>query len=147
MGPKAQKQTALGDDSIKLWRWVFLWALAAFIVATVVITIALPMLDSLSLERSVKAVWHAQKLNTATNPLDTRSEIHSLLLSHQIYIPIDDILVNSKAKKMAIGKVFPVQEHCGNGIIYIWVPLEVHIPLAGAWTFERCFALKARDTT
>lgn len=76
-------------------------------------------------------------LTRSAQPLEQQRAIQRHYLSYGVYIPIDDIVVD--AKQPALESVQSLlQNACGKGRAYIWVPLHFQLPVFGEKVVEWC---------
>ena len=67
---------------------------------------------------------------------DIKASIQRHFSEYRVYIPHEDIhTINEDISKQLIKK-------CGEGNVYIWVPLEFELYTAGVRVFEWCIAMK-----
>ena len=67
---------------------------------------------------------------------EIKSSVQKHFSGYRIYIPHEDIHTsNEKVSKQ-------LDKRCGEGKVYIWVPLEFNLYSAGIKVYEWCIALK-----
>ncbi len=74
---------------------------------------------------------------SSLNYLDTKRKVQKHYLDYGIYIPIDDIIMNQDENNETT-HLSLLEQACGKGIMYIWVPLRFRIPVLGEKVLEWC---------
>jgi len=76
--------------------------------------------------------------------LRVRRSVQQHFLGYNTYIPLDDILILSDDSSAPERLPFLVRRACGNGKLFVWVPLTFRIPLLGYRVFEWCMKPKMK---
>lgn len=77
--------------------------------------------------------------NEAAEELSIRRKLQKHFLKFDVYIPLEDIIVTKKDQKIADRTVFLMQKICGTGMIYVWVPLRMRLPIVGETVYDWCW--------
>ena len=90
---------------------------------------------------SVMLMTHPQitKLLSVPAPpiIELKRLVHQHYLSYSIYIPLDDIVIYDQ-RRVEQPLISLLQQSCGAGSAYIWVPLKLQLPLLGEKVWEWC---------
>ena len=65
-------------------------------------------------------------------------KVQKFFLDHNIYIPMEDIIINRENHISEKSPLFQMRKSCGQGKLYVWIPLRVRIPLFGEKVIEWC---------
>ena len=65
-------------------------------------------------------------------------KVQKFFLDHDIYIPMEDIIINKENRLSDNTPLFQMRKFCGQGKLYVWIPLRVRIPLFGEKVIEWC---------
>jgi hypothetical protein len=69
---------------------------------------------------------------------ETRQKIQSYFLENDLYLPFEDIFsIYDESMKIEYG--VHIQKACGQGKLFVWVPLKIKLPLFGEKVVEWCW--------
>lgn len=80
-------------------------------------------------------------LNSSDFELQQKRLVQQHFLKYGIYIPIDDITVKDVGIE-ADSYQLMLQQSCGSGKLFVWVPLKFRLPLIGEKILEWCLVKK-----
>lgn len=97
-----------------------------------------------------------QEWGDASKTIELRRQMQKHFLSHNIYIPMEDIVVSSGADEASgsgsetrgpanISAL--MQKACGRGRLYVWIPLKIRVPITGEKVIEWCWKPHASNNT
>ena len=69
--------------------------------------------------------------------IEIKRLVHQHYLSYSIYIPLDDIVIYDQ-RRVEQPLTALLQQSCGSGSAYVWVPLKMQLPLMGEKVWEWC---------
>lgn len=78
---------------------------------------------------------------TTLKYVDVQRKVQKHYLDYGIYIPLDDIILNQD-ENSAITQLSLLEQVCGEGTLYIWVPIRIRIPVLGEKVLEWCLLRK-----
>jgi hypothetical protein len=82
----------------------------------------------------------AQALESFEVRQEIRQKTQSHFLSYDVYIPQEDIIVVSKQDYDHNGELVRMMfQACGQGTVYVWIPLIFKLPYFGHIVLERCW--------
>ena len=112
--------------------------LAAFILSI------LPSLKIIRATISLKAPTSLSENSVQETTIsDAKRKIQKHFLDHDVYIPIEDIVFLASKESPDNNMTLVTKAACGkNGLVAIWLPFEVRLPLLGSWVYEWCWALR-----
>ncbi len=71
--------------------------------------------------------------------LEAQRSIQRHFLSFGVYIPLEDIVIRGQATEIEEPTLVPLMEQsCGEGQVYVWVPLRFQLPILGEKVLEWC---------
>lgn len=79
------------------------------------------------------------RLNNSINQVNTKRQIQKHFLRDNIYIPLEDIILITDFLEKQSNLSFFMQNACGRGRIYVWVPLKFRLPIIGDRVFDWCW--------
>lgn len=115
------------------------------------VTLLLWAIAAYTFGESLRAYYVAETLPdfdlTETYPADfseafaVKRRIQKHFLDHQIYLPIDDIVVETANETVndADRLTFLMRKACGQAKLYIWLPLTYKLPAKGRYTSSWCW--------
>lgn len=73
------------------------------------------------------------------SPLSLRQRIQMHFLSKDVYLPLEDIIFVQQDVDPNERPIFLMRNACGEGKLYIWIPLIFRLPLYGNSVWEFCW--------
>lgn len=98
----------------------------------------MPAINALSAAFTLK--WRDSSLSLE-RPLETRRRIQKRFLRQDVYIPLEDITLVTADGVGESDYLFDMRKICGQGRIFVWVPLRFRLPLTGEKVREWCLNL------
>lgn len=71
-----------------------------------------------------------------------KSSIQNHFSKNNLYIPMQDIVIESKDLSDKNQVLSHMEKICGQGLVYVWVPLLLRLPFYGEKVFEWCWKPK-----
>lgn len=127
----------------KMMRYLVLFLLVALPSAACIMSI-LPSLKLLhaAIVLKVPTSLSENSVQEATIS-DAKRKIQKHFLDNDVYIPLEDIVFLASKESPDNNMSSMTKAACGkNGLIAIWLPFEVRLPLLGSWIYEWCWDLK-----
>lgn len=113
--------------------WIFLIPVLACIAWS-----SMPAIKALGAAFALK--WDDSSLSM-DKPLETRRRIQKRFLKQDVYIPLEDITLADGNGAADGDYLFVMRKNCGQGRIFVWVPLRFRLPLTGEKVREWCLNL------
>ena len=66
-------------------------------------------------------------------------KVQKFFLDRGLYIPMEDIVINKENHISDKSPFFQMRKACGQGKLYVWIPLRIRVPLFGEKVVEWCF--------
>lgn len=76
---------------------------------------------------------------SANDELMIRRNLQKHFLKFNVYIPLEDIIFAKREQKSVDRTVFLMQKICGEGTMYVWVPLRTRTPIFGESVYDWCW--------
>ncbi len=125
------------------------------------VTLLVWAIAAYSFGETLRAYYVAETLPefglTASYPADlseafvVKRRIQKHFLDRHIYLPIDDIVVETADETVNASDrlTFLMRKACGQAKLYIWLPLNYKLPAKGRFTSSWCWKaqLKSKDST
>ncbi len=103
---------------------------------------------------SVKAVVAAYMITPVAMPgqpfddlgwVDFRRQLQKHFSSYGLYIPMEDIIISDAD---LVGQELPqfMRAACGDGLLYVWIPLKMRLPVYGSVVWDWCWVPKVART-
>lgn len=97
-----------------------------------------PRLVSIGLAMS-KVWFDADDLPNKTDLQSTKRNIQKHFSQQGLYLDLQRIKsMDEIPQDHLLRKI--MQQRCGTGTIYVWVPIRVRLPIQGEWTYEYCWS-------
>ena len=78
-------------------------------------------------------------ITSANDELSIRRNLQKHFLKFDVYIPLEDIIFAKREQKSLDRTVFLMQKICGEGNMYVWVPLRTRTPIFGESVYDWCW--------
>lgn len=107
-----------------------------------------PSLQALAATRRFElASVREQDWGDAQKGLEIRRQLQHHFLSHNVYIPLEDIVITQPAEGEPSELALLMQKACGRGRLYVWIPLKFRVPITGEKVFEWCWKPQASSNS
>lgn len=77
-------------------------------------------------------------LGDGDSPLEHKRRLQKHFLSHDVYIPLSDITLANGESSLDQQRLFSMRKICGQGKIFVWIPLKFRFPILGEKVVEWC---------
>lgn len=114
--------------------WLFLIPIVACVIWS-----SMPAIKALVAAFQLK--WMDAPTLSLDKPLETRRKIQKRFLKQDVYVPLEDITLTGTAAAEDQDYLFVMRKNCGQGRIFVWVPLRFRLPLTGEKVREWCLNL------
>lgn len=74
-----------------------------------------------------------------------RRQIQKHFLQHEVYVPMEDIVLASRVDGEAGALSLFMQKACGRGKLYVWIPFRFRLPWTGEKVVEWCWKPRKTD--
>jgi len=78
--------------------------------------------------------------------LEARRNIQAHYRQFGVHLPIEDIVILGDDKDLQDQLTFLMRKACGQGNIFIWVPLKFNLPILGTRIVEWCWKTTSKQT-
>ena len=122
------------------------------LILAIIALLPIGAMTYVSCEKAVYAVFAAASLNplsihqypSTSEVTRLRRDLQSHFRKYGVYIPVGDIIVaNSEDLGQSVLSSRMV-ESCGQAPVYLWLPIQVELPIHGKKIWEYCFKPKVR---
>lgn len=101
--------------------------------------------------RAVAAAYMITPVKMAKEPMDElgwvdfRRHLQKHFSSYGLYIPMEDIIVSDPN---LVGRELTqfMQNACGDGSLYVWIPLKMRVPVYGTVVWDWCWVPEVART-
>ena len=76
--------------------------------------------------------------------LDVTRSLQNHFRKFSVYIPYEDIMFRSQSLSYQEKLFFHLDQGCGHGKVYVWIPLIIRFPLVGNKVLEWCWIPKIK---
>ncbi len=136
------KKINLKNSSIKFSRKLN-WLL---IFLPILIAVAWSIWPSAKVFLAVRSFDASDVRNLSENAeksADLKRNIQRYLLSWDIYVATDDMASSTELRTNQAVSWEDVKKLCGDGDFFVWLPLKIRVPIAGALEREWCWTLRS----
>jgi hypothetical protein len=77
--------------------------------------------------------------------VDLRRQVQRHFLRHDVYIPLEDIIVVSPQDVEPGSPSLLMQKACGRGRLFVWIPLKFRLPITGEKVIEWCWKPQIKE--
>lgn len=77
-------------------------------------------------------------LGDGNSPLEHKRRLQKHFLNHGVYIPLSDITLANGENSIDQQRLFSMRKICGQGKIFVWIPLKFRFPILGEKVVEWC---------
>lgn len=88
----------------------------------------------------------AQDWDDSARTTELRRRLQRHFLNHNVYIPLDDIVVTGASETEPNELAALMQRACGRGRLFVWIPLKFRVPIRGEQVIEWCWKPLAAST-
>lgn len=106
-----------------------------------------------SIEPAAKTLWAVSHIQTPqlaeedwqdeARLLSLKRSLQKQLLKYSVYVPLEDIIASSSAPEEDSALV--MQKACGQGKLFVWLPLKFKLPITGVKVYEWCWKPATKD--
>ncbi len=79
--------------------------------------------------------------------VEVRRRVQRHFLSHNVYIPLEDIVITAASETEPNELALLMQKACGRGRLFVWIPLKFRVPITGEKVFEWCWKPQASSSS
>ena len=102
--------------------------------------------------RAVAAAYSITPVAMPSSPMDSvawvdfRRQLQKHFSEYDLYIPLEDIIVQDPE---LVGPELPrfMRKACGDGLLYVWVPMKISVPIYGPVVWDWCWVPKVKKVT